>query len=226
MSVVAVICRLCPCSRLHQLIRGLKYLLKVRYIIVVYPWQARFLIFKTVFLGRSATLPYVWKIYHKNDWHLRLVAHRCTKLSQNMYLINTHILTYSHARYDCKLWNTLWLYYVFFLVFSYIIINDHSCLNCYISTKLLLIAYLINNDMFKCQMWLKVMECLLILLRFCKFCTKLTNIHVWWALSSPNIHKLYICYNKLSDVIASYGTLLDFIAFFRYSHTLLTTIHV
>ena len=42
-----------------SLCRGLEYLLKVRYIIVVDLNGARFLIFEAVFLGRSATLPYV-----------------------------------------------------------------------------------------------------------------------------------------------------------------------
>ena len=88
-----------------SLCRGLTYSQKVRYIIVVYPLRARFLIFETVLLGRSATLPYVWKIHHKNEWHLCLVAYIFTKLSQNVYLINTHILIYRQVRYDCKLWN-------------------------------------------------------------------------------------------------------------------------
>ena len=41
--------------------RGLEYLLKVRYIIVVEHFQDGFLIFETVFLGKSATLLYVKK---------------------------------------------------------------------------------------------------------------------------------------------------------------------
>ena len=39
--------------------RSLKYLLKVRYIILIYPIVARFLIFKTHCLGRAKTLIYV-----------------------------------------------------------------------------------------------------------------------------------------------------------------------
>ena len=48
------------------------------------------MIFDPVFLGRLATLPYVWKIHRKNERHLRLVAHIFTKVSQNVYLISTH----------------------------------------------------------------------------------------------------------------------------------------
>ena len=49
-----------------------------------------------------------------------------------------------HVRFDWKLWNILWFYYVFW-AFSYIIL-DHSCLNyCFISTKISLIVCLIEN---------------------------------------------------------------------------------
>ena len=54
-----------------------------------------------------------WAGRHKHERHFRLVAHIFTKLSQNVCLINIHILIYLHARYDCKLWNALWFYYVF-----------------------------------------------------------------------------------------------------------------
>ena len=97
---------------------GLKYLLKVRYIILVDPNEAGFLIFKTVFLGRSPTLSHVWKIYHKNKRHLRLIAHIITKLSQNIYAINViqliDILMYRHATCDCYLQMALWFYCIFF----------------------------------------------------------------------------------------------------------------
>ena len=80
----------------------------------------------------------------------------------------------------------------FFSVF-FLGIFIHFCQNICISTKFLLIVYLINSNVSKCQKWLQVMECLLILLHFfCDFCTKLTKIHVWCTLSSPKIHKLCI----------------------------------
>ena len=63
------------------------------------------MIFGTVFLDRTATLPYVWKIYHKNWRNLGLVTHIFIKLSQNVGLINTHILIYRHARCDYMLWD-------------------------------------------------------------------------------------------------------------------------
>ena len=47
---------------------------------------------------------------HKNERHLCLITHKFTKISQNVCLINTHILIDCHARCDCKLWNALWFY--------------------------------------------------------------------------------------------------------------------
>ena len=79
----------------------------------------------------SAKRLYVRKIHHKYERHLRLVAHSFTKLSQNVCLINIHILIYWHAGCDCKLWNALW-FYCDFCVFQNII-DDHSFLNCFYS---------------------------------------------------------------------------------------------
>ena len=105
--------------------RGLRYLLKVRYIILNYHNLVGFLIFGTLCLGSSKTLPYFWKKYHKNEKHLCLVTHIFIKLSQNVCLINKHILIHRYTLCNCKLWKALWF---FFLVFSYII--DDSCLKC------------------------------------------------------------------------------------------------
>ena len=89
----------------------------------------------------------------------------------------------------------------FFWEFSDLI-DDYSCLNCCISTKHSLIVCVINTNMSKCQMRLQAMECLLILSRFfCFFCIKITNIHVWSAFSSPNIHKLCFWYEYKHCVI-------------------------
>ena len=41
------------------------------------------------------------------------IVHIFTKLSQNVYLINKHILIYWHARCNCKLWNAILFYCVF-----------------------------------------------------------------------------------------------------------------
>ena len=84
-------------------------------------------------MGRSKRLSYVWKKYHKNEWHLCLVEHSFTKLSQNMWLINIHILIYWYARCDWKLWNFP-CFIAFFWIFSYII-DDHYFLNCCMSKK-------------------------------------------------------------------------------------------
>ena len=113
-------------------------------------------------------------VHHKNERHLHLS-------SQNVCLVNAHFLIYWHSRCDYKLWNDVWFYYVF-RVFSYIY-DNHSCLNCSV------IANLINSDVF--QMWLQVMECLLILLLFFELCTKLTNIHIWCTLSSTFINYVF-----------------------------------
>ena len=68
-----------------SLCRGLKYLLKVRFIILVYPNVARFSIFKTLCLGKSKTLSYVWINKNKSERHLCLVTNSFTKLNQNVY---------------------------------------------------------------------------------------------------------------------------------------------
>ena len=90
LSVIVVVVCLCPRS---CLCRGLEYLPKVKYIILVDSNGALFSISNSVFFCYGMeTLPYVWKINPKNERHLRLVAHIITKLSQNGYPVNTHIL--------------------------------------------------------------------------------------------------------------------------------------
>ena len=84
--------------------KGLKYSLKVRYIILAPPNVAGFLIFESVLLGNAVIC---LKKYHKNERHLRLVTHSFTKLSQNVCLIDTHILIYRYARCNCNLWKVL-----------------------------------------------------------------------------------------------------------------------
>ena len=84
---------------------GLKYLLKVPFIIQNYPNMVGFLIFKTL-----CDIALYLKKYQKNDRHLCLVWYNFTKLSQNMCLINANILIYQYARLDSKLWNIPWFY--------------------------------------------------------------------------------------------------------------------
>ena len=120
--------------------------LKVRFITIVDPKGDRFLISNTVFLSRYGYTALCLKNISQKGTRLCLVAYIFTKLSQNVCLINTHILIYRYARCDYKLWNAFDLIWAF----SYIII-DLSCLNCCISTKLSLIVLLINTDMLKCQ---------------------------------------------------------------------------
>ena len=65
------------------------------------------------------------KKYHKNCiWHLFLVKYIFIKHSQNVCLINTHILMYRYARYNFQLWKVHWLFYCIFLIFSNII-DEH-----------------------------------------------------------------------------------------------------
>ena len=113
----------------------------------------------TIFLGRSATLLYIWK-----------------KISQK-WTAFTFGNTYLHQTFtECTQILIYWYVRCVFFVFSHIF-DDHSCLNCCISTKHSLIVYLISTDMSKCQMWLQVMESFLIFIMFfMEFREKLTNI--------------------------------------------------
>ena len=85
-----------------SLCRGLEYLLKISYFNQDYPNVAEFFMFNTLCWGRSKTLPYVWKKYHKNEQNLSLVTHIFTKLSQNVCQNNMHILMYRYDRCNCK----------------------------------------------------------------------------------------------------------------------------
>ena len=102
------------------------------------------------FLLRDGNTALCLQIHHKNERHLRLVSHIISKFSQNVYLANAYILIYFMPDVTASS-ETPFDFIVFFWVFSYIF-DDHSCLNCCISTKLSLIVYLINTDMSKCQM--------------------------------------------------------------------------
>ena len=135
----------------------------------------------------------MWKNYHKNEQHSRLVTYIFTKLSQNMRLINTHILIYQHVMCHCKLWNASWFYCVFFGVL--LIIDVFSCLNHYICTKLSQNLCLINihiliywHARYDCRLWnVYSFYCI-----FWEFYTQLTTIHVWIVVSPPNFHKLCV----------------------------------
>ena len=115
-----------------SLCRLLKYVLKTTFFIQNYPNVAGFFIFETFY-----------SMFEKNITKMCLVPHIFIKLSQNVCLMNTHILMYWYARFNCKLWRVHWFYCVFW-IFSYII-DDNSCLNCCISTKLPLFMYLISD---------------------------------------------------------------------------------
>ena len=109
LSVISQFClSVCRGSTAYtRLCRSLKYLLKVRYIIVN---VARFLIFETFCLCRAKTLTYVWK----NITKMNGIWVCFTKLSQNACRINTHSLIYWNSGCNCKLWKGLsWFYCVF-----------------------------------------------------------------------------------------------------------------
>ena len=82
-------------------------------------------------------------------------------------------------RCDCKLWNALWFYYIHFWrsLMSELLYLHH---------QLSLIVYLINIDVTKCQMWLQVME-RLIVLRF-KVFSYIIDDH--WCLKCCILTKL------------------------------------
>ena len=83
-------------------------------------------------------------------------------LSQNfyrMYVYSIHTFWYIDIPDVTASYGVPIDFIAFFRVFSYIF-ADNSLQNCCISTKLSLFVYLINTDMFKCQMWLKVTFCI------------------------------------------------------------------
>ena len=92
----------------------LQYLLKVRYITVVDANEAGFLISYIVFMLWDGNTALCLKNTSKK-WEAFAfdIAHIVTKLSQNMYLINKHILIYRYAKCDCKLWSALQICCVF-----------------------------------------------------------------------------------------------------------------
>ena len=144
--------------------------------------------FRDRFIGQAGNTALCLK---NNITKMGLVVHNFTKHSQNVCLINIHILMYRHARYDCKLWNAFWFYNVFWAL-SYII-NDHSCLNCCISTKLSLIICLISTHILtyrhaRCHS--KLWNASWFYSIFFEFFTQLTNIHVWSVIYSPNYYGL------------------------------------
>ena len=147
-----------------------------------------------------------------------------TKLSQNVCLIKMHIFIYWYVRCCCELWKPFWFYCVFWL-FSYII-DEYSCLEYCILTKLTEIVCLINVYIFlvyqhaKCDWWLwKVLwfncvfwEFFILLLIFTKLTQFLCliNVHIWF-INTPNVTAG--C-GRFSDLIASFGN-------FQYYYLLL-----
>ena len=104
---------------------------------------------KLILFGQVENIALCLKKYHKKERHLCLPANIFTKLSQNVYSISTRILIYWCFRCNSKFWKDHWFNCVF-KVISYII-DDHSFLNYFISTKLSQIVYLINVHILVCQ---------------------------------------------------------------------------
>ena len=107
LTVVVIVVCLCPAYT--SLCTGLEYLLKVRYITVVNANNgAGFLIFNTGFMGWKNTAPekYITKMGDICVW-CGIYLHQTFK---NVYLVNTHIFTYRHAKCNC----TSFDFYVFF----------------------------------------------------------------------------------------------------------------
>ena len=98
LSVVVIVSVLAPAYT--SLYRGLEYLPKVRFIIVVDQlilYETKFWFCRPFFWVDRQYYPISEKQYNKNERHLRLRAHIFTKLSQNLCLIDIHILIYSIA---------------------------------------------------------------------------------------------------------------------------------
>ena len=111
-----------------------KYLLKNTVFYPILSLRGRIFDFWDSLFGQVKNIALCQKKYHKNVQQLCLVTHSFAQLSQNVCLINTHILINWYARCNCKIWKVLWFYSIF-LVFSHII-YEHSCLKCCIYTKL------------------------------------------------------------------------------------------
>ena len=112
-----------------------------------------------------------WHIYLKNIFYPKIslwaeghtalclkIICIINKLSQNMCIVNTHILIYWYVRCDCKLWSSIWFYCIF-CVFSKIF-DEHSCLKCCIFTKLseivcMIIVHILlyEHDKCACRLW-------------------------------------------------------------------------
>ena len=118
------------------------------YIILNWLNLAWFLIVEALCLGRANHWPMSEKKNHKNEQNLCLVTHIFTKLSQNVYLINTLIFIYYHSRCYRKLWSLYWFECIF-QEFSYII-DEYSCVKYCIFTKLSQMMCLINVHILIC----------------------------------------------------------------------------
>ena len=78
-------------------------------------WCGRIFDFQHCFFllrDRNRNTAICLKKYHKNGRYLSLEEDIFAKISQNMCLLNTHILICQHARCGCKLWNASCFYYV------------------------------------------------------------------------------------------------------------------
>ena len=102
-----------------SLCRGLKYLLKVKCIILVYPNLGIF-DFRDVLFGQVENIGLFKKKYHKKEWNLCFVAHSFTKLSQNVCLVNVHIWVYHMPNVTAGYGRFSDLIEFFFGEFSYI----------------------------------------------------------------------------------------------------------
>ena len=123
------------CSRL-------KYLLKIQYFIQNFPNLTKFFILMTLCLGSSKVLPYAWKKYNT--------------LTQNMCLINTHILVYWYVICNCKLW--IALDFIAFFVYFHTFMSELLYLHPTFTDGS---NYSIDFDKSTCQMWIQVTNCVL-----------------------------------------------------------------
>ena len=85
-----------------SLCRGLKYVLKLCYITLVY--FNLYYDYRDFMFGQVTYMALCLKKYHKNELQLCLLIHIFTKFSHSVCLINVHILMYCDVIYNCKLW--------------------------------------------------------------------------------------------------------------------------
>ena len=121
-----------------------------------------------------------------------MATHIFIKNLQNVCLVNIHTFWYIDMPYMTASYETPFDIIAFFWVFSYIF--DVSCLNCCISTKLLLVVYLINSDVKMSDVTVSYGMFLNFITFFCIF------LHNWRIFMSEVLYLYQIFMRYVFDV--------------------------